>query len=155
MESINVTIQEVLGLRGLIEYIIFKPYFQEFDFPKGMNETHLKALMNLRFTGASPMSEVSRRLSLEKGSFTPVANRLIDLNLIVKRRSEKDKRVYLLELTEEGRSLTQKVLDGHHVYIESLLENITDKEQKAFFEAVVTVRETLKKMAVDKKVECK
>ena len=86
----------------MIEKVYFKGFEGTCDFPFHLNQTHIKTLMTLKFEGENPMSVISDKLNLEKGSFTPVANSLIDLGLIEKTPDCKDKRVYNLHLTEKG-----------------------------------------------------
>jgi hypothetical protein len=44
-----------------------KQFTKDYDFPEGLNSTHLMALMNLNFLGSASMSFMSKRLNMEKG----------------------------------------------------------------------------------------
>lgn len=146
MKEFKHSMHEILGLKGMIESTLFKPFFLSYSFPEGINETHFKTLVTLRFLGPSPMSEISKYLGMEKGSFTPVADKLIKKGYINKNRSEKDRRVYNLELSREGAILVEYFLSEHHKYIENMLNKITTEEQTEFLKAITVVKETLLKL---------
>jgi DNA-binding MarR family transcriptional regulator len=53
-------------------------------------------------TGHSTVTELGRRLQLRQTAVTELVKRAEEAGLIQRRRSESDRRVFLLELTEEG-----------------------------------------------------
>lgn len=79
--------------------------------------------------GSIRMSELSQRLGVTTGTLTVMAHRLESRGYIIRRRDEKDKRVYQVELTEKGR----REYENHHHLHEHLIENIVDYvgEQRA------------------------
>ena len=147
MKQPNQTIKEIFELRFGVEQIFFRDFLQTYPTPEGVNHTHIQALMMLRFQGPSPMSVISQQLMLEKGSFTPVANKLIQLGLVAKLRSDLDKRVYHLSLTDEGESMAENFAETHHTYIKTLLDRLSDEKRSEFMRSVNnanTIMATLK-----------
>ena len=53
-------------------------------------------------TGHSTVTELGRRLQLRQTAVTELVKRAEEAGLIQRRRSDSDRRVFLLELTEEG-----------------------------------------------------
>jgi DNA-binding MarR family transcriptional regulator len=53
-------------------------------------------------TGHSTVTELGRRLHLRQTAVTELVKRAEEAGLVRRRRSETDRRVFLLELTEEG-----------------------------------------------------
>lgn len=127
-------IESLLDLHWSIISIFFKGFDEEVALPEGLNPTHFKAAMMLKFHEPMTMTELSRRLTLEKGSFTPVAARLIDKGLVEKVQSEEDRRVYNLVLSAEGRKLTDWLRKAHWRYIQSMLERLSPEEQEEYFD---------------------
>ncbi len=112
-----------------------------------MGHSQIITLIILKIHGPMRMSYVSEKLNMEKGSFTPVAKRLYEMGYIEKCRDEKDKRSFILALTEEGEKLAQKTMDDHLVYIQNLIDIFDDEERDRFFNAIHDV------MVLSKKIE--
>ena len=62
-------------------------------------------------TGYSTVTELGRRLHLRQTAVTELVKRAEEAGLIRRRRSETDRRVFLLELTEEG---DRRVMHAFH-----------------------------------------
>jgi DNA-binding MarR family transcriptional regulator len=144
------TVISLFELRFSIENVFFRAHMKQYDFPKGINQTHMKALLMLRHCGAQSMSELSKKLNLEKGSFTPVANKLIEEGFVFKERNENDKRVYILSLTELGTRTANKFKSDHLEFIKKYLEQLSEKEKKELDEALVTVTNIVERFEGEK-----
>ena len=127
-------IESIFELHRSIISIFFKSFEDIYILQDGLNFTHMKAAMILRFEGKMPMSDLSAKLVLEKGSFTPVAARLIERGLVKKERSVEDKRVYMLGLTAEGEKLTGRFKDEHWKYMTNVLNKLTAEERADYLE---------------------
>ena len=138
--------KSVFILKVAMEQTMFRAFIQEYPLPEGTNPTHIKALAALSIRGKCPMSEIAHFLNLEKGSFTPVANKLIALGYIVKERSQEDKRVYNISLSEEGMAIADKFLEGHADYVRGLLESLSPEQQEEFYNSLEMVTSTLFKI---------
>lgn len=93
------------------------------------------------------MSSVSQGLNLEKGSFTPVANRLIQYDYIEKVCSKEDKRVSYLILTEKGQEFVDRLYEGIKKHIQKKLEILGEDEREVYFAAIRLV------LSISKKIE--
>ena len=122
-------IRQIFDLKFGIDLLFFKQFERSFELPSGLNFTHMKALLALSFHGPCSMSEISHMMIMEKGSFTPVAAKLIDKGFLNKERSIEDKRVYNLVITEPGRELTNRFRESHVKYIHSVLDGLSGEEQ--------------------------
>lgn len=140
------TLKSVFEIMPAIDHTLFSKYFKASHIVEGLNKTHTKTIMILRFEGPMPMSHISQKLSLEKGSFTSVTNKLIQLGYIKKVKSEKDRRVSLLSLTDEGIAYANKLHDGHLVFMEKQINKLTKKEKIAFESSINTLLESLEKI---------
>lgn len=134
--ALSEAINHIFRVKGKYEQLFFKSFFNTFDFEDDLTHTHVIAMIILELDGPSRMSYISERLNLEKGSFTPVACRLIDLGYVIKVRDENDKRAYILRLTDKGQAFSQKFRAQHQVYIKGLLEQFNEADQQSFIRTI-------------------
>lgn len=144
-------LKHILDLRSIIESAYFKAYEESSDFPENLNHTHVKTMIILKFQGEKPMSVISSKLNMEKGSFTPVANHLIEQGYIEKIPDSKDKRVYNLRLLENGESLTNEVIKKHNIFVKKMLEQLSEDEKKSYFEAIELINDLTLRMQQKRK----
>lgn len=103
---------------------------------------HIKTIMMLSFHKGGSMTCVSDWVELEKGSFTPVANRLVELGYVEK-KSCTDRRKARLILTEKGEAFAQAVKQKHLEVLKNKLSAFTDKEYKDFLRALSALHDSL------------
>ncbi|MDK2866854.1 MAG: hypothetical protein PWP51_1440 [Clostridiales bacterium] len=139
-------LKSIFHLRANLENVFFKDFDNQMDFPKHLNHTHFKTLIILSFEGELPMSEISHKLSLEKGSFTAVANTLMKLGLIEKRQRPDDRRIYTISLTDEGKAFAEQYKADHRHFIRNRLTKLSDAEREAYFSSVRTINALTEKM---------
>jgi DNA-binding MarR family transcriptional regulator len=133
-----------------LERVFFKQHLYTYKKPEGLNQTHMLTLLYLQFHTSCAMVELSRHLNLEKGSFTPVANKLVKLGYIEKRQNAEDKRVSQLFLTPKGSSVASDFVKSHMQYIQNLLDTLEEKEKEKFIQAVGVINETLQALGSEK-----
>lgn len=73
-------------------------------------ENQIKILALLELKGAHSPTDISRMLSIQKGSLTRMVRSLTTLGLLGRTKVEHDERTYILSLTPAGRDF----LTGHH-----------------------------------------
>ena len=133
------TLRKVFDLMPKLENAFFSNYFKEHELDIDINKTHIRTIMMLLFEGDVPMSFVSQKLGLEKGSFTPVAKKLIDIGFIRKVKSEEDRRISLLSLTDDGHAFATRLRDGHHKFMLNEIEKLSIDDQVQFENALDTI----------------
>lgn len=143
----RIDIGSIFELNYIIEKTFFSELKNDFDFPDGIKDTHIKALIILNDGNGMTMSQVSHRLNLVKGAFTPVANRLIKFGFVEKKKSEKDKRVSYLALTGKGKEFVSDLIDALSNSIVKKIDKLSDEERDAYFAAIKLVVSTTKKIA--------
>ena len=139
-------IDDIFELHRFIISIFIKDFEEVFTLPEGLNFTHVRAVLILRFHGVMAMSELSGRLALEKGSFTPVATALITRGYVRKEQSAEDRRVYNLALTGEGTSLADRFKKEHGTFISGVLDRLEPEERKEYFDLVFRLNEYNRKI---------
>jgi DNA-binding MarR family transcriptional regulator len=118
--------------------------FHDFQPPSGeldLNKTHLKALMIIYIENNPCMTTVCRHLNMEKGSLTPVIDRMVRMKLVERRGSPEDRRKVNLHLTELGTSLVQAHLHRAHRHILQKLKHLPRVEMERFESALADLHE--------------
>ncbi len=72
---------------------------------------------------------ISEALNMDAGFVSRTINRLIKLNLVEKLKSEKDKRAFLLQTTESGKSVISELHKKANAQIMHLIENLSSEER--------------------------
>ena len=76
----------------------------------------------------SNMSSVARKLNITVGSLTTAINHLVKKGYVERRRSEEDRRVVLVKLTEKGVSAYEHHADYHKQMTAAVMEKLKDEE---------------------------
>ena len=78
-----------------------------------------------RFDKPLSMTELSKNLMVSNGNVTGVVDRLVKENFVKRIPSEYDKRVYLIELTENGKIAFDDISTQHEQWIRDMFEDMT------------------------------
>lgn len=82
------------------------------------------------------MTEVSRDLNITMGTLTTGVDKLIKKGYLVRKRTEEDKRVVLVELTEKGVEAKRMHDSFHQEMISSVIEVLNDDEEIVLIQAL-------------------
>ncbi len=132
----------VTGLKaskGLMKKIMtdFQPRLDH----EGLNSTHFRTLVALSHQEKGCMKTICGRIGIEAGSFTPVADKLMEEDLIIRVPDEKDRRRTLLALTERGKAVTDDLKVQMDEYIERRLALLSEHGRERFLAAMDTLVE--------------
>jgi MarR family 2-MHQ and catechol resistance regulon transcriptional repressor len=87
----------------------------------------LEALYHL---GPMPLSEVQRRILVSSGGVTYVADSLESRGLVRREPSDRDRRIRIAALTEEGRELIERIFPEHAERLEEAMAGLSPDEQE-------------------------
>lgn len=113
---------------------------------EGMNQPHVHAVIFLKMNGPSAMSTVARFLDLEKGSFTPVANRLISWGYVTRELDCVDRRKSLLQLTDSGREFAARIRAVRSAHFTAQVGKLSSAQRKQFFASIAQIQQLLAKI---------
>jgi|GEM_PF-771802 len=85
------------------------------------------------------MSDLAKRMALSPGSLTLMMDRLIEDGLISRGRSDKDRRVVIVRITEKGRSLLLERRAGLHRMAAGYISRLSDSEREELLQAISTL----------------
>ncbi len=128
--------------------------FHDFDGPGldlPINHTQGKVLMIVEKLQGATMTQLSHMAGLEKGSFTAVADKLIATGFVERGRDPRDRRKIILRLTEEGRSVAQRIIQRVESHIDKKISLLNQDQRTEFVDALEVLSryaEILKKLPV-------
>jgi len=94
---------------------------------EGLNRTHWRALIHIAEAGSECMKGIGRHIGLEAGSFTPVADRLIEEGLVERIPDPVDRRRILLQITHDGEKsvkILKRLMKEHFTRKLSILNEV-------------------------------
>lgn len=102
----------------------FRSYFGRLDltFPQAL------VLTVLGEEGVMPISRLAQQMGSANSTVSGIVDRLEKLNLVKRVRSDEDRRVIYVDLTEEYRSMQREMEPSVSDYLAKLLKELSDKE---------------------------
>lgn len=85
---------------------------------------------------AKNMTSVARELDVTTGTLTISVNSLVKKGYVVRTRSEEDRRVVLISLSEKGKQAYLHHSKFHEQMIDAILEELSEEEQRALESAL-------------------
>lgn len=141
----NMIFRSIIELQYAMMVAFYKKFLDNINVPDQMNHTHVMTLHYLANNGPTSMNKVSKRVSLRKGSFTPVAKKLLELGYISRTTDKNDKRISYLELTDAGEKITNSIHKLHSEFVEEKIKVLTEEEKEQLVSGMKTLTALLKK----------
>ncbi|HET9378471.1 MAG TPA: MarR family winged helix-turn-helix transcriptional regulator [Chthoniobacterales bacterium] len=99
--------------------------FQE----SGLGDSDFRVLEALLHKGPLPVNAIGPKVFLTPGSISSAVDRLYERGLVSRTESETDRRVRVVDLTPEGRTLIKQTFSAHAKDMEKLAEVLTNGER--------------------------
>lgn len=90
------------------------------------NDMHIIEAIDL--TGENTMSVVARKMGITAGSLTTAVNGLVNKKYVTRLRSEQDRRVVFLKLTEKGIRAYEHHREYHRQMTDAVISRLDDEE---------------------------
>lgn len=100
------------------------------------SKNELLALVHIYRTGETTMSRIAEYVGVPLNTATGIANRLEKRGLVQRWRSEQDKRVMVVRITEEGTQQMAAVMGTVGTLIGVLFADLSDEEQRVLLKIV-------------------
>ncbi|MBE6053251.1 MAG: MarR family transcriptional regulator [Clostridium sartagoforme] len=114
--------------------------FNEF----GLNISEFGVLEMLYHKGDQPVQKVAEKILVTSGTITYVINKLEKKDLVVRRKCNKDKRVYYVSLTEKGKDFIAHIFPKHKSFVDNLFKDISEENKRQLVENLIKLRKVLK-----------
>ena len=98
--------------------------------------TEIHTIHAISYDRARNMSEIAKDLQITMGTLTTAVDKLIKKGYALRKRSEDDKRVVLVELTDTGLEAKKIHDEFHQDMIDSVVEELTDQEEEVLIESL-------------------
>ena len=90
------------------------------------NDMHIIEAVGL--SGENTMSVVAKKLGITAGSLTTSVNSLVNKKYVTRQRSEEDRRVVFLKLTEKGKRAYEHHREYHRQMTEAVINRLDESE---------------------------
>ena len=90
------------------------------------NDMHIIEAVGL--SGENTMSVVAKKLGITAGSLTTSLNSLVNKKYVTRQRSEEDRRVVFLKLTEKGKRAYEHHREYHRQMTEAVISRLDENE---------------------------
>jgi MarR family 2-MHQ and catechol resistance regulon transcriptional repressor len=96
----------------------------------GLNLTEFAVLELLFHKGDQPIQHIGKQVLITSGSITYVVDKLEEKGLLLRKRCDKDGRVFYATMTVQGRELMNEIFPRHHKAIQHIFAGIDDNEKE-------------------------
>ena len=125
----------------MIEHVLYK----DFNFCEetgNLNLTQERILMTINDSSSESMASLARKVGLEQGPFSQTVDKLVKLGFLVRVRSQIDRRLVHLHLSEKGQEYANKVQESMDKHFDKVLDVLTDKELDEFLNSLSVIKKT-------------
>lgn len=109
-----------------------------------LSPQEMRVLCKLEREKCCIMSAIAGAIRLSLSSVTALIDRLVERKLVRRDRSIEDRRVVEVELTDEGKELSQAALEGRIAFAKDLLKTLSAEEQDALLATLGKLAEKVK-----------
>ena len=133
--NINSTLNDVL-VRLFRNVNVIEERAMRTEEYKDVTTNDMHVIEAIGMEGAKNMTSVARSLEVTTGTLTIAINSLVKKGYVDRVRSEEDRRVVLISLSEKGRRAYLHHRRFHEQMIESVVEELTEEEQRILEKAL-------------------
>ena len=112
---------------------------QEYD----LNNSEFGVLELLLNKGEQPVQKIAEKILVTSGTITYIINKLEKKEFIIRKKCEKDKRVFYVCLTPKGEALITDVFQKHVQFLDELLGNLDEEVKKDLVKNLFALQDSL------------
>lgn len=94
------------------------------------------------------MQEVADALATDLSTFSRQIQTLIKMNLVTKSPSEADKRIYVLQLTTEGKFAATVIQEGIETHLDEIFSHLNEFEREIVLQSMQLLNQAMVKSTV-------
>jgi len=95
---------------------------------KDLTNNDMHVIEAIGLGSSNNMSVIAKKLKITVGSLTTAMNSLVNKKYVVRKRSEEDRRVVYVMLTDKGRAAYRHHEDYHRQMTQAILDKLSEKE---------------------------
>jgi len=81
-------------------------------------------------------SQIAEEMGVGRSAITALVNRLVERNMITRKRNKHDRRIVYLFLTEDGKKAVKETEDAIHLYLKDKLNHFPNEDIEKFLESI-------------------
>ena len=108
-----------------------------------VNRTQLRALVFIKNNGEITMTDLCEKLNIEKGSLTTMVDDLNKKGYLTRTRDLRDRRKYILNLTNEGDVIAKDFLEELGKKLESRFLELSEEDRDKFMQSIKNLEDIL------------
>jgi len=148
----------MFGLDNIIDIFIDnlkKLFFPEewIELDMKFSKTEIFSILYLDKRKEITMTELVEYINVPMSTATGIVDRLVKKGYIARERSETDRRIVVLRLTEEGSRLIENLKDLIYKYLDMILADLTDEEKQFLARIALKIVHNLENRLEPKKAE--
>ncbi|MFZ5351674.1 MAG: MarR family winged helix-turn-helix transcriptional regulator [Bacillota bacterium] len=101
-----------------------------------LSQPHLFFLRYLRSEGRCTVTDIANHMGITLSAITSLSNKLCDLNLASRVRSDDDRRIVYLEITGKGKDTLRVADDNVRKLFEKYFSSLAEEEVFTFFSVI-------------------
>lgn len=138
----NVNLKLVVAVARTYNNLFFQieKSLQEFD----LNVSEFGVLEMLYHKGDQPVQKVAEKILVTSGTITYVINKLEKKGFVIRRKCNKDKRVYYVSLTEKGKDYISHIFPKHKDFLDNLFKDLDEESKIKLLDNLIQLRKVLK-----------
>lgn len=124
---------------------LYLDYLKRYSSAYDVNKTQLRALIFIKKNGAISMTDLCAKLNIEKGSLTSMVDDLTKKGYVFRENDLKDRRKYLITITEKGIKLAADFMEKLSGQLEEKFYRLSSEDQNRYIEDINTLEYILNK----------
>ena len=109
-----------------------------------LNISEFGVLEMLYHKGDQPVQKIADKILVTSGTITYVINKLEKKDLVIRRKCNKDKRIYYVSLTEKGKDYIAHIFPKHKEFLNNLFKDLSEEDKRELVENLIKFRKVLK-----------
>ncbi|HEX5431558.1 MAG TPA: MarR family transcriptional regulator [Bryobacteraceae bacterium] len=118
-----------------------------------LSREEVRALILLDSGGSMMMSNLAEALDVPLSTATHTVDRLVAKSLAVRNRSEQDRRIVQVEMSDYGKKLQESFRDKRRIMARNWLEPLSVPERDSFLELMAKITRLAKPAGEEKQAE--
>jgi|SRR5690554_1263933 len=119
------------------------------DLDLSFSKSELLALLFVDRYEEIIMSRVAEYINVSMSTATGIVERLVKKGYLQRKRSEADRRIVVIKLTDKGESLIKEIKEVIFYYLRVITESLSEEEKELLGRIFIKIIETLNKVTRD------
>ncbi|MHA1341052.1 MAG: MarR family winged helix-turn-helix transcriptional regulator [Promethearchaeota archaeon] len=135
-------------LQKLIQTLYYHSMQNIIEFLKMKNLSLLNfgILLKIKFKGSLSITTISSNYGITKAATSQIIDKLVQAGYLNRSEDKNDRRKKIIEITNEGKSLIEKIFRIQQNWIEKLTQSLNEEERKKIEDSVLLLLEKANKI---------